>query len=134
MVGQFILQLGDNSHRQYDREYLLVDCRCVMERSFNHVMPNGSPLCDEIEMVFVSPGASDMHLLDWYISKMELNGRIVMNRIEHVSDSLDERYIMFEDASCFSLSEIYDIENPLRRLLKLKIKPRKVNIDDVIFE
>ncbi|MCQ2329038.1 MAG: hypothetical protein MJZ93_00580 [Paludibacteraceae bacterium] len=134
MVGQFILQLGDNSRNQYDHEYLLVDCRCVMKRSYNHVMPNGTPVCDEIEMVFVAPDATDMYLLDWYISKMELNGRIVVNRLEHVSDFIDERYIMFEDASCFSFSVTYDITKPLRKLLKLRIKPWKVNIDDVIFE
>ena len=48
-------------------------------------------------------------------------------------DENDTQTIYFEDAKCFSLSEIYDIDSSRRRLLKIAIGAEKMTIDDTTF-
>ena len=51
-----------------------------------------------------------------------------------MQNQADPQVIYFEDAKCLSLSEIYDIDNSSRRLVKLAIVADSIEIEDVEFK
>lgn len=134
MQNILTLQLGDNASQHYSNEYLLVDCKCRIRKNFNHVMPEGDASCDEIILTVIAPDKSDLTLMDWYISQMSMSGRIVTSTFSATNGNDDEiREILFEDAACFAISEVYDISQKCRRILKLEIKPKVSSIDNIKF-
>ena len=126
-----VLEFGDNNIRRYSKQFMVADCRFVFDRSYNDFCPEGDTRCDRMELFVVAPGKEDLTLFEWFADQSVLDGRITISLGATSDSSLDSQEIYFEDAVCFALSEIYDIESSKRRLLKLSILARKICIDDV---
>ena len=110
-----VLEFGDNNIRRYS-------------------CPEGDTRCDRMELFVVAPGKEDLTLFEWFANQSVLDGRVVISLGATNDNSLDSQEIVFEEAVCFALSEMYDIESSMRRLLKLSILANKICIDDVCFE
>lgn len=126
-----VLEFGDNNIRRYSKQFMVADCRFVFDRSYNDFCPEGDTRCERMELFVVAPGKEDLTLFEWFADQSVLDGRITISLGATSDSSLDSQEIYFEDAVCFALSEIYDIESSKRRLLKLSILARKICIDDV---
>jgi hypothetical protein len=87
-----------------------------------------------MELFVVAPGKEDLTLFEWFADQSVLDGRITISLGATNDNSLDSQEIVFEEAVCFALSEMYDIDSSMRRLLKLSILAKKICIDDVCFE
>ena len=129
-----VLEFGDNNIRRYSKQYLVSDCRLVFDRTYNAFRPDRAARCERVEVVVVAPGKEDLTLFEWFADQSVLDGRITISLGATNDNSLDSQEIVFEDAVCFALSEMYDIESSKRRLLKLSILASKICIDDVCFE
>ena len=129
-----VLEFGDNSIKRYSKQFLVADCRFVFDRSYNDFCPEGDTRCDRMELFVVAPGKEDLTLFEWFANQSVLDGRVVISLGAANDSSLDSQEIVFEEAVCFALSEMYDIESSMRRLLKLSILANKICIDDVCFE
>jgi hypothetical protein len=129
-----VLEFGDNNIRRYSKQFMVADCRFVFDRSYNDFCPEGDTRCERMELFVVAPGKDDLTLFEWFADQSVLDGRITISLGATSDNSLDSQEIVFEEAVCFALSEMYDIESSMRRLLKLSILARKICIDDVCFE
>ena len=129
-----VLEFGDNNIRRYSKQFMVADCRFVFDRSYNDFCPEGDTRCDRMELFVVAPGKEDLTLFEWFANQSVLDGRVVISLGAANDSSLDSQEIVFEEAVCFALSEMYDIESSKRRLLKLSILANKICIDDVCFE
>ena len=129
------LQFGDNHAGRYNKEYLLVDCRCSFRRSHNDLRPDGLAYCDKIEVSLVAPGKEDMTLHNWFIEEDELSGRIVFDLSSVSPDSGNaDKTLFFEDARCFELEECYDKDTRFRRLLKLTFESDWITMDGIDYK
>ena len=126
-----VLEFGDNNIKRYSKRFLVADCRFVFDRPYNDFCPEGQTICERIELFVVAPGKDDLTLFEWFAEQNVLEGRVLISLAATSDSSLDSQEIYFEDAVCFALSEIYDIESSKRRLLKLSILAKKICIDDV---
>lgn len=129
-----VLEFGDNSIKRYSKQFLVADCRFVFDRPYNDFCPEGHTRCERMELFVVAPGKEDLTLFDWFANQSVLDGRVIISLGATNDNSLDSQEIYFEEAVCFALSEMYDIESSMRRLLKLSILANKICIDDVCFE
>ena len=129
-----VLEFGDNNIRRYSKQFMVADCRFVFDRSYNDFCPEGDTRCDRMELFVVAPGKEDLTLFEWFANQSVLDGRVIISLGATNDNSLDSQEIVFEEAVCFALSEMYDIESSMRRLLKLSILANKICIDDVCFE
>ena len=129
-----VLEFGDNNIRRYSKQFMVADCRFVFDRSYNDFCPEGDTRCERMELFVVAPGKEDLMLFEWFANQSVLDGRVVISLGAANDSSLDSQEIVFEEAVCFALSEMYDIESSKRRLLKLSILANKICIDDVCFE
>ena len=129
-----VLEFGDNNIRRYSKQFMVADCRFVFDRSYNDFCPEGDTRCDRMELFVVAPGKDDLTLFEWFADQSVLDGRVTISLGATSDNSLDSQEIVFEEAVCFALSEMYDIESSMRRLLKLSILASKICIDDVCFE
>ena len=129
-----VLEFGDNNIRRYSKQFMVADCRFVFDRSYNDFCPEGDTRCDRMELFVVAPGKDDLTLFEWFADQSVLDGRITISLGATNDNSLDSQEIVFEEAVCFALSEMYDINSSMRRLLKLSILASKICIDDVCFE
>jgi hypothetical protein len=129
-----VLEFGDNNIRRYSKKFMVADCRFVFDRSYNDFCPEGDTRCDRMELFVVAPGKEDLTLFEWFADQSVLDGRITISLGATNDNSLDSQEIVFEEAVCFALSEMYDIDSSMRRLLKLSILAKKICIDDVCFE
>ena len=129
-----VLEFGDNNIRRYAKQFMVADCRFVFDRSYNDFCPEGDTRCERMELFVVAPGKEDLTLFEWFANQSVLDGRVVISLGAANDSSLDSQEIVFEEAVCFALSEMYDIESSMRRLLKLSILANKICIDDVCFE
>ena len=129
-----VLEFGDNNIRRYSKQFMVADCRFVFDRSYNDFCPEGDTRCERMELFVVAPGKEDLMLFEWFANQSVLDGRVVISLGAANDSSLDSQEIVFEEAVCFALSEMYDIESSMRRLLKLSILANKICIDDVCFE
>ena len=128
------LQFGDNQAGRYNKDYLLVDCRCSFRRSHNDLRPDGLAYCDMIEVSLVAPERDDMTLHNWFIEEDELSGRIVFDLSTITSGSSNPtKELRFEDAHCFAMEESYDKDTRFRRLLKLAFEADSITMDDIDF-
>jgi len=129
------LEFGDNTIQRYSRSYMVADCRCVYDRPYNEFRPTGAAHCDRVELTVVAPGKDDHNLYDWYDSQAMQSGRISISMSTALGSSADAtQEIYFENAVCFSLSELYDIDSSYRRLIKLCIESEEIKIGDVTFK
>ena len=129
-----VLEFGDNNIRRYSKQFMVADCRFVFDRSYNDFCPEGDTRCDRMELFVVAPGKEDLTLFEWFADQSVLDGRITISLGATNDNSLDSQEIVFEEAVCFALCEMYDIDSSMRRLLKLSILASKICIDDVCFE
>ena len=126
-----ILKLGDNTTKQYDKTYNVVSCQYKCSCGYNYRLPDTDVKNNSIEITLVSPGKEDLSLYDWYIKRMLLSGCL-----EFVFPAHREviKTVTFENASCFSISESYDINGKSLRLIKLEIVTEKTIKDGVEFQ
>ena len=129
-----VLEFGDNNIRRYSKKFMVADCRFVFDRSYNDFCPEGDTRCERMELFVVAPGKDDLTLFEWFADQSVLDGRVTISLGATSDNSLDSQEIVFEEAVCFALSEMYDIDSSMRRLLKLSILASKICIDDVCFE
>ena len=130
-----VLEFGDNSIRRYTKQYLLSDCRFVFDRPYNAFSPERPAHCERIEVVVIAPGKSDLGLFQWFSEQENREGRIAISLISDVAQNETEpQVVYFENARCLSLSEMYDIDNSSRRLIKLAIVADSIEIEDVEFK
>ena len=129
-----VLEFGDNNIRRYSKQFMVADCRFVFDRSYNDFCPEGDTRCERMELFVVAPGKDDLTLFEWFADQSVLDGRVTISLGATSDNSLDSQEIVFEEAVCFALSEMYDINSSMRRLLKLSILANKICIDDVCFE
>jgi hypothetical protein len=129
-----VLEFGDNNIRRYSKQFMVADCRFVFDRSYNDFCPEGDTRCERMELFVVAPGKDDLTLFEWFADQSVLDGRVTISLGATSDNSLDSQEIVFEEAVCFALSEMYDINSSMRRLLKLSILASKICIDDVCFE
>ena len=129
-----VLEFGDNSIKRYSKQFLVADCRFVFDRPYNDFCPEGHTRCERMELFVVAPGKEDLTLFEWFANQSVLDGRVIISLGATNDNNLDSQEIVFEEAVCFALSEMYDIESSMRRLLKLSILANKICIDDVCFE
>lgn len=129
-----VLEFGDNNIKRYSKRFLVADCRFVIDRSYNSFCPEGRTRCERMELFVVAPGKDDLTLFEWFTFMESREGRVVISLGGSGDSSLDSQEVLFEDAVCFSLSEVYDIESSRRRLLKLSIAANVIKIDEVLFD
>jgi len=128
------LQLGNNQSKSYSKEFLVTDIRCHMRSEHNRYRPSSKAFCERIEMTVVTPGKKDLTLLEWYANRSTLCGRIVIEMTTISKETYQQpKVIKFENAICFRISEDYDINNKLRRLLSLSLEAESVTTDEVTF-
>lgn len=128
------LQFGDNDNRIYSKEYLVSNVRCHISRSHNKHYADGRALCERVEFTVIAPGKEDLTLIDWYLSRSTMSGRIVIAMSNETNFGVDDhKEILFEDATCFRLAENYDIDAG-RRTMTLSINPRLLTIDNINFK
>lgn len=128
------LQFGDNNVKRYAKEYLVTDFKCRATRRHNGVRPDSDAMFERIDLTVIAPGRQDLNLYQWYANGESQNGRILIELSSPTPNGMDEwKQVLFEDASCFAISENYSIDNRKRRELTLSIMAMKVTVDDVIF-
>ena len=83
----------------------------------------------------IAPGKRDLGLFQWFSNQETREGRIAISLIgDAKQNEAEPQVIYFEDAKCLSLSEMYDIDNSSRRLIKLAIVADSIEIEDVEFK
>lgn len=133
MAFSAVLEIGDNDTKRYNKQYLLTDFRLVFSRAYN-IVPEGATSCERLELTMVSTDKSDLFLFEWFLRSNAITGRIIISLTGDVNDSTSENQeIYFEDATCFSLTENYDIDSSRRRSLKLALVSDKISIEDLTF-
>ena len=128
------LQLGDNDHKLYTKEYLLNQVKCHFVRSHNRYHADSKPRCERLELTVIAPGKEDLTLVDWYIHQSPMSGRVVVSLSNEAKLMVgDSKEIYFDDGICFRLAESYDIEAG-RRTMTLSIATDTITIDNVEFK
>jgi hypothetical protein len=126
------LEFGDNNIGRYTKQYLLSDCHFVFDRPYNSFSPERPARCERLEVVVIAPGKQDLGLFQWFSSQDVREGRIAISLVgDAMQNESDPQVIYFESAKCLSLSEMYDIDNSRRRLIKLAIVAESIEIEDV---
>lgn len=115
-----------------DEEFDVITCRYHFSRHYNYFMPDTDALCDKVELTVRASEYYAFKLYDWYISQSSLKGSIEFKYTEIDESNATTKTLSFEDAKCFSLSEIYDISN--KRLLKLEFMASKITVGGVEFK
>ena len=129
-----VIEFGDNSIKRYSKRYLVSDCHFVFDRQYNSYSPEETARCERIELVVVAPGREDLGVFNWFARQEVKEGHIIITLTgDTLSTDSENQEILFEDAKCFSLSEMYDINSSSRRLLKLAITAGKIEIDGISF-
>ena len=127
------LQIGDNQLGNYNKEYKVVHCQFKCARGYNFRMPDTIARNKTIAITVVAPGKEDLSLYDWYIDRTLLSGRIVFDLSGQAMFDERPKIVQFEDASCFSLSESYHIDDETRRLIHIEIAAEKTIVDSILF-
>ena len=125
------LEFGDNSIKRYSKQYLVADCRFVVDRPYDSFSPNRTTRFERIELSVVAPGKDDLYLVEWFSSQSRYDGRIVINLSSMNESNNDSQIVCFESAVCFEFSEFYDIHSSKRRLFRLSLIAEQVSIDGV---
>lgn len=129
-----ILKIGDNASGNYDKTYQVVSCSYKFSCGYNYRLPDTDARNNSIEITLISPIKEDLTIYDWYIKRMLLSGCLEFEFPTHSQSQEGKKIVTFENASCFSLSESYDINSKSLRLIKLEIVTEKTTINDVEFQ
>ena len=128
------LKIGDNSIGNYDKQYQVVSCRYKVSCGYNYRLPDTEAKNNSIEITLVSPGKEDLTIYDWYIKRMLLSGKIELEFSTQTQSQEGKKTVTFENASCFSMSESYDINERSLRLIKLELVAEKTTVDAIEFQ
>lgn len=134
MTLSAILKIGDNAIGNYEKEYHVVSCRYKVSCGYNYRLPDTEAKNNSIEITLVSPGQEDLTIYDWYIKRMLLSGKIELEFSTQTQSQEGKKTVTFENASCFSMSESYDINERSLRLIKLELVAEKTTIDAIEFQ
>jgi hypothetical protein len=134
MTLSAILKIGDNAIGNYEKEYHVVSCRYKVSCGYNYRLPDTEAKNNSIEITLVSPGKEDLTIYDWYIKRMLLSGKIELEFSTQTQSQEGKKTVTFENASCFSMSESYDINERSLRLIKLELVAEKTTIDAIEFQ
>ena len=134
MTLSAILKIGDNAIGNYEKEYHVVSCRYKVSCGYNYRLPDTEAKNNSIEITLVSPGKEDLTIYDWYIKRMLLAGKIELEFSTQTQSQEGKKTVTFENASCFSMSESYDINERSLRLIKLELVAEKTTIDAIEFQ
>ena len=128
------LQFGDNSVHRYSREYLVTDYKCKVVRRHNEARPDGKAKCEHIELTVVTPGKEDLNLIEWYVNRSGMSGRILIEMTPTAQGQSSQwKEVIFENGICYAIAEEYHIDSRNRRELRLNIAVEEMMIDDVVF-
>lgn len=129
------LQFGDNDCGQYASEYPVLGYECHFSRHYEASTPDSDPRCNRMSIVVVTPGKDNLELLQWFVNRSYMTGRIILDVSEMVESAGEDitREIKFEDARCYAIEEDYDNTVNRLRVLKLDIMAENVEIDSVKF-
>ena len=128
------IQFGDNESKLYSRSYNVSNVKCSVMRPSSRYTPEGPTRCERIDITVVAPGKTDLTLLEWYVHRSAMTGRIVISMSNEARlDGSTENAIYFENAVCFELSEDYHIDDSRRRLLNLSFNAEVLTMDNVVF-
>ncbi|MEE0990843.1 MAG: type VI secretion system tube protein TssD [Paludibacteraceae bacterium] len=128
------LKIGDNAIGNYDREYNVVGCQYKFSCGYNYRLPDTDAKNNSIVITLVSPGKEDLTIYDWYIKRMLLSGQIEFEFPTQTQSQEMKKIVTFENASCFSMSESYDINGKSLRLIKLELVAEKTIVDTIEFQ
>ena len=129
------LKFGNNQIGLYSRTYDVVECKCHFNRHHNFNLPDANAVCDKMELTVVAPGKEDLNLYEWYIDGTKQSGILTFDLTSTSKNgSQATKVIWFEDATCFSIAENYDIGKQHRRQLTLEIVAAKITVENVDFE
>ena len=134
MTLSAILKIGDNAIGNYEKEYHVVSCRYKVSCGYNYRLPDTEAENNSIEITLVSPGKEDLTIYDWYIRRMLLSGKIELEFSTQTQSQEGKKTVTFENASCFSMSESYDINERSLRLIKLELVAEKTTVDAIEFQ
>jgi hypothetical protein len=77
----------------------------------------------------------DLSLYDWYISGEPLNGRVVLDLSDgQASADGNGVNLEFEEAYCYAIEEEYQIDDMMRRTVKLSIVANEVTFENATFK
>lgn len=125
------IQFGDNENKLYSHTYTVCDVKCHIMRPYNSHLPDGPARCERIDVTVVAPGKTDLTLLDWYVNRSTMSGRVVIAMSNDAKlDVGAEKEILFENARCFRLAEDYHIDKEARRLLTLSFDAETITTDN----
>jgi hypothetical protein len=127
------LQFGDNMTGLYAKEFLVMDCHLHFTRHHNHFKPDTDARCEKVEVVVVAPGREDLTLYEWYIEKGSQSGRLVFDLQSITGGDAEVKFLEFEDAYCYSISEEYQIDAHKRRCIKLSFIAENMLINETEF-
>lgn len=127
------LQFGNNDLHLYNNEFLVVSCEVHTSRRYDAFRPISPVRTDIIQVTVMMNRSSDLALQEWYISRVAQSGRLLFEMTAHETLTDTQREILFEDAVCYGIHEIYDLEDGKSRLLTLKFNAEKTIIDDAEF-
>lgn len=134
MTLSAILKIGDNTTKNYDQIYNVVSCQYKISCGYNYRLPDTEAKNNSIEITLVSPGKEDLTIYDWYIKRMLLSGEIELEFSTQTQSQEGKKIVAFENASCFSMSESYDINDKSLRLIKLELVAEKTTVDAIEFQ
>ncbi len=93
------------------KSYNVADMQICTSRHHTYGIPDGDARCSEMKIAFVAPAdCSELHL--WYIAHTEKDGTIVTS---------DGRTITFSRATCYGMTETYDIDQTEGQRLHLTL-------------
>lgn len=129
------LQFGDNEEELYNADYPVVEFHSHFSRGYNSSRPETEPDCTSLEVTLVAPDKSDLELQEWYFGKSFKSGRLLFNLMDLnvQGDYSSFRTLRFHDAQCYSIGEEYDVDGGSLRLIRLSIRCRRCEMDDVFF-
>jgi hypothetical protein len=134
MTLSAILKIGDNTTKNYDQIYNVVSCQYKISCGYNYRLPDTEAKNNSIEITLVSPRKEDLTIYDWYIKRMLLSGEIELEFSTQTQSQEGKKTVTFENASCFSMSESYDINERSLRLIKLELVAEKTTVDAIEFQ
>ena len=135
MEVQAKLQIGDNNSQIYSKQYNVVNLTCHYARLTSSSRPNTDARCEHIAMTLVAPDMEDLSLYDWYISGEPLNGRVVLDLSDgQASADGNGVNLEFEEAYCYAIEEEYQIDDMMRRTVKLSIVANEVTFENATFK
>ena len=103
-------------------EYNVVKCTQHFLRHHNLYFPDADTKCKQISITVIADSRTELY--GWYIDRMKLSGKISF-LLPNINEDKATRELLFENAECYSIAEIYDIDKTKRRELTLEITAEK---------